>query len=143
MGNNNNNGTISGANNSNKRPLSTKKGPKNRGKSSKQQRTAISPQQQGVSASTQQGDAPNFSTSLPTSGPLAAPQNSGFASLLEAASTDGGAPQHQQYQQNRQQDIAMTDGASGPVDENDHHRHLQHQQTNSLLNQLQSQVPPT
>jgi WD40 repeat protein len=142
--------------NNNKRPMSAKKGPKKGKSSTKQQRTVIAPQQQVPSTtSTQQDETPNPSTTLSTSNPLAAPQNSGFASLLEAASTDGdggggGASQHQEYQQ-QQQDVTMSDAPNGSVEESSdhrpHHRHLQHRhnvqhhsQSNSLLNQLQSQV---
>ncbi|MGK3751537.1 MAG: WD40 repeat protein, partial [Bacillariaceae sp.] len=153
----NNNNTSGDINmNNNKRPMSAKKGPKKGKSSTKQQRTVIAPQQQVPSTtSTQQDETPNPSTSLSTSNPLAAPQNSGFASLLEAASTDGdggggGASQHQEYQQ-QQQDVTMSDAPNGSVEESSdhrpHHRHLQHRhnvqhhsQSNSLLNQLQSQV---
>jgi len=174
MGNNTNNNNknsntssdinINNNNNNSKRPTSAKKGLKNKGKlSSKQQQTVIAPQQQPVSTTTTpQDETPNPSTSLSISTPVVAPQNSGFASLLEAASTDGSSSggggsgaslRHQQYQQQHQQrqqhDVIMSDAPSSSVEENDHrphHRHLQHRhlqhhpQTNSLLNQLQTQV---
>ena len=136
MGNNmnnnsNTNNTTSGTNN--KRPASAKKGPKNKGKSSKQQRTV----QQSANVPTQQSEATIDPTiSMSTNAPLTAPQNSGFASLEEAvarieagATTDGANAK-------RQQDVVMSDAQqSGPVgdevDHHPHHRNLQHRQLTS------------
>jgi hypothetical protein len=159
---NNNNNTGSGANssNNNKRASSAKKGPKNKGKSSKQQRTAIAPQQQhieSVSGPTQQSEATmNSTTALSSNTPLTALQNSGFAAIEEAvsrleAAASKKAPKHQQQyqqQQQRQQDVVMSDAQqSGAVgeesDHHPHHRHLQHRhlqhhpQTNNILSHMQ------
>jgi len=163
MNNNNGNniiGSSTNSNNNNKRPSSAKKGLKNKGKSLKQQRTAIAPQQhvQSVSAPKQQSEVTiNPPISSPSNPPIVAPQNSGFASLEEAvarleagSSSEGAAPKHQQqYQeQQRQQDVVMSDaqqngGVGEESDHHPHHRHLQHRhlqhhpQTNNLLNHMQ------
>lgn len=157
MNNNGSNNTTASATNStnnNKRPSSAKKGLKNKGKSSKQQRTVIAPQQQTASAPTQQSEA---AMQLSSNTPLAAPQNSGLSTLEEAVarleagnSTEGATPklQQQYQQQQRQQDVVMSDAQqSGAVgeesDHHPHHRHLQHRhlqhhpQTNNLLNHIQ------
>jgi len=163
--NSNNNNTGNGANssNNNKRASSAKKGPKNKGKASKQQRTAIAPQQQhieSVSGPTQQSEATmNPTSALSSNTPLTAPQNSGFAAIEEAvsrleAAASKTAPEHQQQypqqqQQQQQQDVVMGDAQqSGAVGEESnhhpHHRHLQHrhlqhhpQKTNNILSQMQ------
>jgi len=164
MNNNNGNnitGSSTNSSNNNKRPSSAKKGLKNKGKSSKQLRTVIAPQQQhaqSVSAPKQQSEATiNPTISSSSNSPIAAPQNSGFASLGEAVarleagpSSEGAAPKHQQQyqQQQRQQDVVMSDaqqngGVGKESDHHPHHRHLQHRhlqhhpQTNSLLNHMQ------
>lgn len=152
---NNNNSTINDVhmnesdNNSNKRPTSSKKGPKNKGKqSSKQQRIAIGSQQEALSATTPQGETHNNSSANMS---LTAPQNIGFASLLEAASTDGDASggaslQNQQQRQRQKQTDAPSsnDAPNLSVEDKDlqsHHRHLQHHpQTSNLFNQTQNQV---
>jgi hypothetical protein len=119
MGNNNNSSnatTLIG----NKRPLSAKKGPKNKGKPLKQQRT--------------------LAAEAAASSAVAPGQTTGFATLEEAVAR----LEQRQKQQQLQHDATMTDAPA--VEENDSHLHLlqQHRQLHpssqaaSFLNKISS-----
>ncbi|KAG7350614.1 WD-40 repeat-containing protein [Nitzschia inconspicua] len=107
------NNNVSGV----KRPLSAKKGLKNKGKPSKQQKTAAS----------QQPEAEPASATNP---------HSGFASLEEAVARLEQQRQ-QQEQQQQSQDVTMTDAAEA-IEEQLFQRQLQHQNASELLNKISS-----
>ena len=122
MNNNSSNNSTASNSSNNKRPASAKKGPKNKGKSAKQQKT-------------QQSEA---STSL------AAPQNKGFATLEEAvarleASNSAEAAAKPQYPQ--QEDVVMSDAQTPPAGEESDHPHHRHRNLPpQLLNHMHAEL---
>ena len=122
MNNNSSNNSTASNSSNNKRPASAKKGPKNKGKSAKQQKT-------------QQSEA---STSL------AAPQNKGFATLEEAvarleAGNSAEAAAKPQYPQ--QEDVVMSDAQAPPAGEEADHPHHRHRNLPpQLLNHMHAEL---
>ncbi len=121
MNNNSSNNSTASNSSNNKRPASAKKGPKNKGKSAKQQKT-------------QQTEA-----SSAISNSLAAPQNKGFATLEEAvarleAGNSAEAAAKPQYPQ--QEDVVMSDAQAPPAGEEADHPHHRHLQNRSLPPQI-------
>lgn len=165
-GNNNNNNGGGGGNSStligNKRILSAKKGPKNKGKASKHQRTMAAVQHAQAAAAAQQAESTGAAASSLSTMALvaAAHQNSGLSSLeeavarLESASGSGAAASvapgsSQAATPSSSQDVTMSDETASRVVDNDQllrqiqQRQLQQQQAaaNTLINTLAASHP--